>query len=157
MTNSFVKEFKDISSDIYSVEKKYMKKRFLLHFLHTYISTDFISSVLMVIYLLYKVIVVKSLSVSGFAVLYACFGTLRNSLTSFTDLYADLVETRLYSQKLKRFLNREPEVLSGENIDIGSEPKRVQAGSISFAYKNGPKVLNDISFDISASNSENCP
>ena len=148
MTNSFVKEFKDISGDIYSVEKKYMKKRFLLHFLHTYISTDFISSVLMVLYLLYKVIVVKSLSVSGFAVLYACFGTLRNSLTTFTDLYADLVETRLYSQKLRKFLNREPEISSGENISIGNEPKRVLAENISFAYKNGPQVLNDISFDI---------
>ena len=102
----------------------------------------------MVIYLLYKVIIVKSLSVSGFAVLYACFGTLRNSLTSFTDLYADLVETRLYSQKLKRFLNREPEVSNGENISIGCEPKSVQAENISFAYKNGPKVLNNISFDI---------
>ena len=148
MTNSFIKEFENVSEDIYSVEKKYMKKRFLIHFFYTYISTDFISSVAMVIYLLYKVTVAQTLSVSGFAVMYTCFGTLRNSLTSFTDLYADLIETRLYSQKLKGFFDRKTELSRDENIGIGNEPKSVLLKNITFAYKNGSKILDNISFSI---------
>ncbi len=142
-------DFEKANEEVYKVEKQYAKRRFWFSFLRTYVSNDFFSDTVYIIYMVFKASVLKTLSFSSVAILYNSFGSLKRSMRIFTDVYPYASETSLYVQKIRDFLDYEPKITSNENLSVADGAKEIKLEHVSFAYneKMG-NVINDVSFSI---------
>ena len=147
-------EFEKNNAAIYEVEKSYTKRKFWVGFLRRYVSNDFISDTAYLSYLVFKAAVMRGLSFSSVAILYNSFGRLKRGMGVFTDVYPYACETSLYVQKIRDFLEREPEIVSDRNLPVSGAAKEIAIHNLSFAYGRQEQnadvkdVLNDISFTI---------
>ena len=142
-------DFKEANDEVYKVEKKYANKRFVLSFMRRYISNDFFSDVLFISYLVFRSAVMHALSFSGVAILYNSFGSLKNRMRIFTDVYPYASETSLYVQKIRDFLDKKPEIVSEKNLPISAMAKKVELRHVSFSYGAAyGDTLRDVSFSI---------
>lgn len=142
-------DFQKANEEVYAVEKKYANKRFWLSFLRRYISNDFFSDVLFISYLVFRSAVMHVLSFSGVAILYNSFGSLKNRLRTFTDVYPYASETSLYVQKIRDFLAKEPGIVSEKNLPVSGQSKKVELEHVGFSYGAAyGDTIQDISFSI---------
>lgn len=142
-------DFKEANDEVYKVEKKYANKRFVLSFMRRYISNDFFSDVLFISYLVFRSAVMHALSFSGVAILYNSFGSLKNRMRIFTDVYPYASETSLYVQKIRDFLDKKPEIVSEKNLPISAMAKKVELRHVSFSYGAAyGDTLRGVSFSI---------
>ncbi|MCH5258335.1 MAG: ABC transporter ATP-binding protein [Lachnospiraceae bacterium] len=147
-------EFEKNNAAIYDVEKSYTKRKFWVGFLRRYVSNDFISDTVYLSYLVFKAAVMRGLSFSSVAILFNSFGRLKRGMSVFTDVYPYACETSLYVQKIRDFLDREPEIVSDRNLPVSNDAKAISICNLSFAYgrkeddTDVKKVLNDITFTI---------
>ena len=147
-------EFEKTNTAIYEVEKSYTRRRFWIGFLRRYISNDFISDTVYLSYLVFKAAVMRGLSFSSVAILFNSFGRLKRGMSVFTDVYPYACETSLYVQKIRDFMDRKSEIVSGSNLPVSNNAKEITIRNISFSYgreeenTNAKDVLNDISFTI---------
>lgn len=144
-------DFEKANEDVYKVEKAYAKRRFWISFLRRYISNDFFSDVLYISYLVFKAAVQHSLSYSSVAILYNSFGSMKRSMSIFTDVYPYAAETSLYVQKIRDFLDYESKIISDKNLPVSGQAKSITLEHVSFAYsEKAGNVINDVSFSIAA-------
>lgn len=147
-------EFEKSNAAIYEVERSYTKRKFWVGFLRRYISNDFISDTVYLSYLVFKAAVMRRLSFSSVAILFNSFGRLKRGMSVFTDVYPYACETSLYVQKIRDFLDREPEIVSDRNLPVSSAAKEIAIRNVAFAYGKKEEgvdtetVLNDITFTI---------
>lgn len=147
-------EFEKTNAAIYEVERSYTKRKFRVGFLRRYISNDFISDTVYLSYLVFKATVMRGLSFSSVAILFNSFGRLKRGMSVFTDVYPYACETSLYVQKIRDFLDREPEIVSDSNLPVSGNAKEIAIRNVAFAYGKKEEdtdvkdVLNDISFTI---------
>jgi len=94
------KQFKDANDEVYQVEKKYARKKFIFAFIKDYLCKEFFSDVLFITYLVFQSAVKKLLSFSTVAILYHSFGELKQGLRVFTETYPFACETSLYVGKI---------------------------------------------------------
>lgn len=147
-------EFEKTNEAIYEVEKSYTKRKFRIGFLRRYISNDFMSDTVYLTYLVFRAAVMRGLSYSSVAILFNSFGRLKRGMRVFTDVYPYACETSLYVQKIRDFLEREPEIVSDRNLPVSGAAKEITIHNLSFAYgqqeqnADANDVLSDISFTI---------
>ncbi|MGN0377360.1 MAG: ABC transporter ATP-binding protein [Suilimivivens sp.] len=142
-------DFEKANNEIYRVEKKYANKRFFLSFLRRYVSNDFFSDVLYIAYLVFKAAVMHTLSYSSVAILYNSFGRMKKSMSLFTDVYPYASETSLYVQKIRDFLDYEPEIQSRKSLPVSDQAKALKLEHVSFAYnKQDGDVIHDVSLCV---------
>ena len=142
-------DFGKANEDVYKVEKAYAKRRFWTSFLRRYVSNDFFSDVLYISYLVFKAAVQHSLSYSSVAILYNSFGSMKRSMSIFTDVYPYAAETSLYVQKIRDFLDYEPKIVSEKGLPVSNQAKAITLEHVSFAYsEKAGNVINDVSFSI---------
>ncbi len=142
-------DFEQANQEVYRVEKSYAKRRFWYSFLRRYVSNDFFSDVIYISYMVFKAAVLKTLSFSSVAILYNSFGSLKRSMRIFTDVYPYAAQTSLYVQKIRDFLDYEPQIVSEKNLPVSCEAKEIKLEHVSFAYsKKAGNVINDVSFSI---------
>ena len=147
-------EFEKTNAAIYEVEKSYTKRKFWVGFLRRYISNDFISDTVYLSYLVFKAAVMRGLSFSSVAILFNSFGRLKRGMSVFTDVYPYACETSLYVQKIRDFLDREPEIVSVSNLPVSNSAKEIAIRNVAFTYGKKEEnagtdtVLNDITFTI---------
>lgn len=142
-------KFKEANRAIYEIDKANAKRKFLISFVRDYISNDFVSDVLYIIYLVYKATVLHLISYSSVVILFNSFGSFKRSLRIMTEIYPYASETSLYVDKIRSFLNYEPKIVSRKKLDVPKEPRTIKLDNISFAYKEGEKsVINNIDMTI---------
>ncbi len=143
------KNFEEANDEVYEIEKKYTKRKFLLGFLRRYVSNAMFSDVLYISYLVFQAAVRKTLSFSTVAILYNSFGSLKNGMRIFTDVYPFASETSLYVSKIRKFLEYEPEIVSEEGLTPSKEAKEIELKDVSFAYgKQSNMLLQDLNIHI---------
>jgi len=142
-------DFTKAKDDVYRVEKKYARKRFFLGFMRRYVTNDFFSYVLYIVYLVYKAAVLRTMSYSSVAILYNSFGRLKRGMGIFTDIYPYACETSLYVQKIRDFLDSRPKLTSNRELPVPKQSKAIELKNVSFAYRPGDaNVINDVSLSI---------
>lgn len=143
--------FKKANDEIYEIEKKYSKRRFILSYMKRHISNNLFSDFIYTSYLVYKAAVMHALSFSSVAILFNSFGRLKQGMRIFTDVYPYACETSLYVQKIVDFLKTEPKIVEGKGIVPYEGAKTIDMEKVSFAYneKDG-ELLHDISLHIGA-------
>lgn len=142
-------EFDSTNNKIRQVEKAYAKKRTGLQFLTNYVTNDFITDVLYIIYLVYRAAIVHAISFSSVVVLWNSSGHLRNSLRQIAKIYPQVSENSLYIEKIRGFLNYEKKITSAQALPVPIEPKTLEFKNVSFSYneKDG-NIINNVSFQI---------
>ena len=143
------RNFEEANDEVYEIEKKYTKKKFLFGFLRRYVSNAMFSDVLYISYLVFQASVRGTLSFSTVAILYNSFGQLKNGMRIFTDVYPFASETSLYVSKIRKFLDYEPQIVSEEGLVPTKEAKEMELKDVSFAYGDKTEMLlKDISMHI---------
>jgi len=143
------RNFEEANDEVYEIEKKYTKKKFLFGFLSRYVSNAMFSDVLYISYLVFQAAVRGTLSFSTVAILYNSFGQLKNGMRVFTETYPFACETSLYVSKIRKFLDYEPQIVSEEGLVPSKEAKEVELREVSFAYGDKTEMLlKDISMQI---------
>lgn len=142
-------DFDKANDEIYKAEKNYANRRFALNFLCRYVSNYFFSDVLYTSYLVFKAAVIHTLSYSSVAILYNSFGRMKQSMSLFTDVYPYASETSLYVQKIRDFLDYEPEIQSRKGLPSANRAKALELRHVSFAYnKVDGNIINDVSLSV---------
>lgn len=142
-------DFDKANDEIYKAEKNYANRRFALNFLCRYVSNYFFSDVLYTSYLVFKAAVIHTLSYSSVAILYNSFGRMKQSMSLFTDVYPYASETSLYVQKIRDFLDYEPEIQSRKGLPSANRAKALELRHVSFAYnKADGNIINDVSLSV---------
>lgn len=142
-------DFEEANDEIYKAEKSYANRRFALSFLRRYVSNDFFSDVLYISYLVFKAAVIHTVSYSSVAILYNSFGRMKRSMSLFTDVYPYASETSLYVQRIRDFLNYEPEIQSRKGLLPVNRAKALELKHVSFAYnKTDGNIIHDVSLSI---------
>jgi len=142
-------DFDKSNDEILALDKKYARIRVLLDFLKEYIFGRFIIDVLYLAYLIYNAIVLRRISFSNVAVFRWTAGYSSFRLNNFTEVYRIMQETSLYMERILRFLETEPKILSRKNLKTPETPSILELKNVSFAYneKDG-YILNNINMTI---------
>ena len=149
VSNILIRNFEEANDEVYEVEKKYTRRKFFFGFMSRYVSNAMFSDVLYISYLVYMAAVRGTLSFSTVAILYASFGRMKNGLRIFTDVYPFACETSLYVNKIRKFLNYKPEIVSEEGLIPTKEAKEIELQNVSFAYgSKTDDLLKDINLHI---------
>lgn len=149
VSNILFKNFEEANDEVYQIEKKYTKRKFLFGFLRRYVSNAMFSDVLYISYLVFQAAVRKTLSFSTVAILYNSFGSLKNGMRIFTDVYPFASETSLYVRKIRNFLEYEPKIVSQEGLIPTEEAKEIELKNVSFAYgSQTDMLLKDLNIHI---------
>ena len=142
-------EFGNSNNEIKMIEKKYAPKRTIFQFIVQYITNDFITDVIYIIYLVYRAAVMHAISYSSVVVLWNSQGNLKYSLRTFAQLLPQLSENSLYIEKIQDFLRYDSKVISMKNLSVPKESKILEIKNISFGYTVGDGyILNNINLTI---------
>lgn len=148
VSSRIFKEFKQANDSIYNIDKFYAKKKFLLDFAQEYLCNDFISDVIYIGYLIFKVVVLNAITYSTMVILYTSSGRLKRSLRLLTEIYPYASETSLYVEKIRNFLEYEAHVVSRMNINVPNKPKKIEFSHVSFSYDGEGDIIQDLSMTI---------
>ena len=139
--------FEEANKEVYEIEKKHAKKKFVLGFLSGYVSNAMIGDVIYISYLVYQAAVLKTISFSTVAILYNSIGRMKQGMRIFTDVYPFACETSLYVSKIRKFLGYEPKIVSEKNLVPSMEAKQINLKNVSFGYGE-KRILKDINLHI---------
>ena len=144
-----LKDFDKTNDEIFAIDKKNAPKRMALDFLKNYVFSDFIIQVLFISYLVYNALVLRRITFSSVAVMFGLAGRLRNRMMLVSELYPYALETSLFVDKILKFLETEPKIISKENRSVPKSPSEIELQNVSFGYsdKDG-YILKNINMKI---------
>lgn len=141
--------FEQANEEVYQIEKKNARCRYLLGFMRRYVSNNLISDVVYISYLVFQAAVRGVLSFSNVAILYNSFGRLKRGMSVFTDVYPYACETSLYVQKIRDFLEYEPKIVNTKGLEPTAGAKEIELKDVSFSYREkDDDLLHDINLQI---------
>lgn len=147
--NMLLQEFEQTNSKVYEIEKENAGKRFWLSFLREYVSGTLIHDVIYMLYLLYRAVVMKAISYSNVVVLYKTAGRMRGSMQNLATLYPFAMETSLYVDKIKQFLDMPVQIVSEGDLDVPEKPSLLELKNVYFSYASDDNyVLKNINMKI---------
>lgn len=143
------RDFDNSIKNITSTIKKYGKKMFLIGFLRS-ISTSMLFDVIMLILLVYKMMIEKSISLGDFAATLGAMWKLFWQINNLMDYFAKFKEHNLYAEKFRVFINYQPTVRDTQNcIELKDSINTLELKNVSFIYpETNKKVINNISMSI---------
>jgi ATP-binding cassette subfamily B protein len=150
VTEKLKKDFDETNKEVQHIIYKYSKKQVILGFLSNYVFNSLILDGLYMIYLLFIVVVKKSLSYgSGLSLLNSSW-TLKSRLQGISGLIPKFQQNSLYIEKMRTFLSYEADIRDKENSRrIPEKPAALELKNVSFSYKeDSEKILKNISLRI---------
>ncbi|MBE5892318.1 MAG: ABC transporter ATP-binding protein [Lachnospiraceae bacterium] len=149
VSGELLKDFDQINDDVLAIDKKNAGKRFGLAFLKDFVGNIFVIDVLYMIYLVYNAVVLHRISYSNVAVMQGAANRMKNRMRLFSDVYPKMQEISLYVEKMQKFLQIEPKVISEGSRPIPEHPTQIELRNVSFGYneKDG-YILKNVSMKI---------
>lgn len=142
------RQFDEIQDDLYKLKKSVAVKKFFLEFSAKYLASDFMLDIIYVLYLIIRATVFKLISYSQVVVLYNSAAGLRRGLSTITDLGPFAVETSLYIEKIRNFLELESKIKNEKRYEIPENGACLECVNVSFGYDSSHMILNNISLKI---------
>lgn len=144
-------EFFEANKKIMDEEKKAGTKRMWLSFSRQYCLSSFITDGIYIAYLIYKVIVLRTIDYSDAIVLFHRTGEMRRGISNFSDVLPKINENNMYIEKIRLFLEYEPQIVNNEE---GKQPVingDIAIEHMSFRYtETAEDTLHDISLKVKA-------
>lgn len=148
VTRSLFDEFEDTNKNIYKLNKEFGWKRFLGNISARYIASEFLLDIVYVLYLVIKAGISHLLSFSSVVVLYNSAANLRRGFSTFSDIGPFMVETSLYVEKIRSFLNHTNEIKNNAEYEVPKGPAVLECKNLSFGYSSSHMILNNINIKI---------
>lgn len=149
-SRSMHEEFDRVNEELYLLHKKMGKKSFLLDFTAKYLMSDFALDIIYVLYLIIKAVLWASISFSGVVVLYNSAANLRRGFGIMADIGPYAVETGLYVEKIRSFLEKESAIVNRKSREIPKGAGELECRGVSFGYRKDKLILSDINLKIRA-------
>lgn len=147
---SLHEEFDQVNQELYRMHKRMGKRSFLLDFTAKYLMSDFALDIVYVLYLIAKAVLRGSISFSGVVVLYNSAANLRRGFGTMADIGPYAVETSLYVEKIRSFLEKESEIKVEKHCEIPEGAGELECRGVSFGYQGDALILKDINLKIRA-------
>lgn len=150
VTKELHKEFDVINEELCDLEWKMGKKKFLLDFIAKYMVSDFALDILYVLFLVIKAVVYRAISYSTVVVLYNSAANLRKGFSTIMDLGPFAVETSLYIDKIRTFLEEESTIKNRKQKEMPLEPADLECKNVSFGYCADRPIIKNINLTFHA-------
>ena len=147
---SMHEEFDRVNEELYRLHKTMGKKSFLLEFTARYLMSGFMLDIVYVLYLIVRAVLTKTVSLSGVVVLYNSASNLRRGFSTVVDLGPHMVETGLYVEKIRSFLDRESDIINKRICEIPEGAGVLECRNVSFGYQKGCPILRNVNLIIRA-------
>lgn len=144
VANIYHHQLDDIQQELYTLKKSVAIKIFILEFLAKYIASDFMLDIIYVLYLIIRASIFKVISFSQVVVLYNSAAGLRRGLSTITDLGPYAIETSLYIEKIRGFLELESNIINKKRYDIPNQNVCLECKNVSFGYDKNNMILKNI-------------
>ena len=144
------KEFDEVNDEIYKLNKSVGFKRFIASITARYISSDFMLDIVYILYLVIKATVFHAVSFAEVVVLYNSAANLRRGLSTISDLGPFAVETNLYMQKIRSFLDFENKIKNSKSCEMPQNPGVLECKNVSFGYDENNMILKNVNIKINA-------
>ncbi len=149
VSGELLKDFEETNNQVLAVDKKNAAKRFWLQYMKDFICNQFIIYIVYLIYLVYNAVVLRRISYSNVAVMLTTANRMKNRMRQFSGVYPQMREISLYVEKMQKFLNVEPEIVSEKKRLVPDEPTEIELKNVSFGYrKEDGYILKNISMKI---------
>lgn len=148
VTARFHQEFDEVQDELFLLNRKYALKRFVLDFTAKYLSSDFLLDIIYVVYLIIRASIYHVMAYSQVVVLYNSATGLRRGLSTVTDIGPYALETSLYIERIRKFLDSESYVTSTKKYEIPMKPAVLECRNLSFGYHEDDLILKNINIRI---------
>lgn len=149
VSDKLLEDFEDTNDQVLSVDKKNAVRRFWLQYLKDFICNEFLIYIVYMIYLVYNAVVLRRISYSNVAVMLTTANRMKNRMRQFSGVYPQMQEISLYVEKMQKFLNIEPEIISEKNRPVPEHPTEIELRNVSFGYNTDEGyILKNISMKI---------
>lgn len=148
VTGKLHNEFKDINEEIYELNKSYGFKRFITNLGARYLSSEFLLDIVYVLYLVIRAAFYHSLSFSSVVVLYNSAANLRRGLSTVSDIGPFMVETSIYIEKIRKFLDHSNDIVNNKEYEMPDSVAMLEFKNVSFGYDNNKMILKNININI---------
>ena len=138
---------------ISKMDAVYKKLQFRLTALETgeQICNVFLTNMLLIFVLVYKIFIVGSVSIGDLSVSIAAVGKLNSMYSGLLESLSQFVQSGMFADKLRTFLDIEQTVASPENpSSLPIVPGDIEFRDVSFRYGDGGWVLRHINMKIKA-------
>lgn len=149
-SKSVQEEFDKVNEELYQLHKTMGKKSFWLDFTARYLVSGFMLDIGYVLYLIARAVLTKSLSFAGVVVLYNSAANLRRGFSTVADLGPHMVETGLYVEKIRSFLDKESEIINKKTCEIPEGAGVLECRNVSFGYQPDSLILRNVNLTIKA-------
>ena len=148
VTGKLHDEFREVNKEIYELNKSYGIKRFLANIGARYISSDFLLDIVYVLYLVIRAAMFHSLTFSSIVVLYNSAANLRRGLSTVSDIGPFMIETSLYVEKIRKFLNYNNDIINNKEYELPDSVAVLELRDVSFGYDKKKMILKNINMKI---------
>mgnify|MGYP003291966889 CR=1 FL=1 len=149
-SKSVQEEFDKVNEELYQLHKTMGKKSFWLDFTARYLVSGFMLDIGYVLYLIARAVLTKSLSFAGVVVLYNSAANLRRGFSTVADLGPHMVETGVYVEKIRSFLDKESEIINKKTCEIPEGAGVLECRNVSFGYQPDSLILRNVNLTIKA-------
>lgn len=147
-SKGFHEQFNRVQEDLAKLQKSYAIKKFALDFTARYLVSDFMLDIIYVLYLIIRASIFHVISYSQVVVLYNSAAGLRRGFSTITDLGPYAVETSLYIEKIRSFLESESKQNHLKQYEIPKKPATLECRNVSFGYDTNHLILKNINLKI---------
>lgn len=98
------------------------------------------------IFMAYHLMITGTILIGGFTVTITASWKLKHLLYDIQDKFVEMNKDSLYADKVRKFLESEPLIKSG-NVEL-KDFESLEFKNVCFEYKKGEKVLDDVSFKV---------
>jgi ATP-binding cassette subfamily B protein len=143
-------DFVKLNHSINDIMKKYSIKLIALNFSRDFIFNALLFDGIYMMYLTYKVILIKVLSYGSFVALLNSTSKLKGSLQSLVEILPEFQEHSLYIDNFRVFLNYECKINDSDTaIEAPVIPKTLKLNNVSFTYEGAKApILKNINIEI---------
>lgn len=142
-------EFHKSNDDISSFIKKKTPVFVLVDFIRKYFFSTLLFNGLYIFYLVYNIIILQTMPFSSFLSLYRSSTNATDSLSSLAQIFTNLHDNSLYIERLRRFLETEPTVVSlPDSVPMPETIETIEFRNVCFSYDGKKEILHDISFSL---------
>lgn len=149
-SKSMQEEFDKVNEELYRLHKTMGKKSFWLDFTARYLVSAFMLEIGYILYLIVRAVRTTTLSLSGVVVLYNSASNLRRGFSTVVDLGPHMVETGLYVEKIRAFLEKESAITNQKKCEIPEGAGVLECRNVSFGYNSDVLILQNINLIIRA-------
>jgi len=142
--------YESANAQIFPIIKKYGRKQMILTWIRDFLLDYAVVDLFYLGYLIYRVVVLRTIGIGVMFSLYGVNGSLENALKNFGMLIPKLQEHAMYAEKIRSFLDCETEITDGAYTCEKDDFEELSLEKVSFSYDGEGYVLHDINMTIHA-------